>query len=36
VREIAADAVERSLLAFQDLAALSPGTAAGKIGASNV
>jgi G3E family GTPase len=36
VREIAADAVERSLLAFQELAALSPGRAAGRIGASNV
>jgi G3E family GTPase len=35
VREIAADAVERSLLAFQELA-LSPGPVAGKIGASNV
>jgi G3E family GTPase len=36
VREIAAESVERSLLAFQDLAALSPGAAAGTIGASNV
>ena len=36
VREIAADAVERSLLAFQELASLSAGTAAGSIGASNV
>ena len=36
VREIAAESVERSLLAFQDLAALSTGAAAGTIGASNV
>ena len=36
VREIAGDAVERSLLAFQELAGLSAGTAAGSIGASNV
>ena len=36
VREIAAERVERSLLAFQDLAALSPGAAAATIGASNV
>ena len=36
VREIAADDVERSLLAFQDLAALSPGAAAASIGATNV
>jgi G3E family GTPase len=33
VREIAADAVERSLLAFQDLAGLSGRTGASKIGA---
>ena len=36
VREIAAEAVERSLLAFQELSSLSAGTAAGSIGASNV
>jgi G3E family GTPase len=36
VREIAAEAVERSLLAFQELASLSAGAAAGSIGASNV
>jgi G3E family GTPase len=36
VREIAAGAVERSLLAFQDLASLSAGSAGGSIGASNV
>jgi G3E family GTPase len=36
VREIAADAVERSLLAFQDLASLSAGSAGASITASNV
>jgi G3E family GTPase len=36
VREIAAESVERSLLAFQELAALSPGAAAATIRASNV
>jgi G3E family GTPase len=36
VREIAADAVERSLLAFQDLATLSRAAAAARISASTV
>ena len=36
VRAIAADAVERSLLAFQELAGLSGGAAAARIATSNV
>jgi G3E family GTPase len=36
VREIAGDAVERSLLAFQELAGLSRAAAVGSIGPSNV
>jgi G3E family GTPase len=36
VREIAGDAVERSLLAFQELAGLSREAAVGSIGPSNV
>jgi G3E family GTPase len=36
VREIAADSVERSLLAFQELAGLSADTGRASIGASNV
>jgi hypothetical protein len=36
VREIAADAVERSLLVFQELASLSGGAAEATITPSNV